>query len=237
MALSSPVYGAGRGIVARTLLRLPLPTSWVESIFPVACLACGQGIEGREPRALGLCLPCRGRLRAAPPLEETPEALDALRARFRYEPPLDSVVRALKFRRLDYLGRHLGVEMAASFGVELAAVDAVVAVPLHWRRRFTRGFDQAEAIARALANAANLPYVAALRRRRSTRPQTFRGKAARRVNLEGAFTTRSRVGLDGLSLALIDDVTTTGSTLSAAASALRAAGAREVIGLVAAWTP
>ncbi len=226
-----------RSFVARALVRLPLPAGWIDGLLPIVCLGCERSIRGPEAPSLGLCAPCRSRLRPAPPGIEVPRSIDQLLACYRYEPPLDTVVRALKFRRLDYLGRHLGVELAEQFGSQLAELDAIVSVPLAWRRRLTRGFDQAEGIARALAREIETPYLNALRRQRATRPQTFRGQRERKENLRGAFALRRRIDVRGLRLALVDDVTTTGATLSAAASALRAGGAREILGVVAAWTP
>ena len=108
------------------------------------------------------CAPCR----------EHPPGFDRLLALWSYEPPLHGVIQGLKFGRLDYLGRHLAEAIAETLGEELAGFDAVVAVPLHWRRRLTRGYNQAERIARPLAGSgAPSPLrpspAAALHRRRA----------------------------------------------------------------------
>jgi ComF family protein len=156
---------------------------------------------------------------------------------WRYESPLDAVILALKFRRLDYLGRHLAQELAAAFGGELHAADLVVPVPLHWTRRVARGFDQAERIAVPLAARLGLPVAGALRRRRATGAQARLGRAARLTNLTGAFRVDRARSVAGRRVLLVDDVATTGATLEAAAGALRAAGAAEVLAVTAARTP
>lgn len=204
-------------------------------LFPVACLGCGRPLGGDEP--LHLCVPCRSRLR--PPSEpdgSDPAALRIL-SLWRYEPPLDAVILALKFRRLDYLGRHLAQELAAAFGGEAGQADLVVPVPLHWTRRVARGFDQAERIATPLAVRLGLPAAGVLRRRRATGAQARLGREARLTNLSGAFRVDRPRAVAGRRVLLVDDVATTGATLEAAASALRSAGAAGVLALTAARTP
>src|SRR6185295_1295030 len=96
-----------------------------------------------------------------------PPPWSRLLALWRYEPPLPAVVRALKFRRLDYLGSHLAAVAAGALAAELAGAGVAVPVPLHWRRRLARGYNQAERIARPLARRLGIPCAAALARRRA----------------------------------------------------------------------
>jgi ComF family protein len=156
-----------------------------------------------------------------------------------YGPPLDSVVQALKFRRLDYLGRHLATALAAELGSKLegfAPIDRVVPVPLHWRRRLTRGYNQAERIARPLASLLGLPFDPLLSRGRATPPQSLLGRTQRLANLRRAFRVPRSREIQGLHLLLVDDVATTGATLDAAAETLKKAGAAAVTALVAGRT-
>ncbi|MEP7011156.1 MAG: phosphoribosyltransferase family protein [Acidobacteriota bacterium] len=229
--MAEPFYGAHAAGVARRVRE-----TFARWLFPVACLGCGRQLAGRE--SLHLCLGCRARLRPALPIDPLvgPAALRIL-SLWRYEPPLDAVILALKFRRLDYLGRHLALELASAFGGELAAADLVVPVPLHWTRRVARGFDQAERIAAPLAVRLGLPSARVLRRRRATAAQARLGRADRLANLAGAFRVDRASAVAGRRVLLVDDVTTTGATLEAAAYALRAAGAEEVFALTAARTP
>ena len=269
-------------------------------LLPASCLCCDRPLgAGRQP--LGLCLPCRGRLRppaagcavCGEPLDAAalrdladgfacsrcrslPPAFDRLWAAWSYEGPAAAVIGGLKYRRLDYLGGHLAEAMIDRMAArplarprdgidwidwlgeagpqsvgEAQEWDLVVPVPLHWRRRLARGFNQAERIARPLAARLGLPYRSLLRRRRATRSQARLGRSARLANPAGAFGVRRglrwrrggrRPGapggtLGGAHVLLVDDVATTGATLDAAARALRVAGAERVTAVVAARTP
>lgn len=201
------------------------------------CAGCGRRLDTpSRPLPSGWrCGTCR----------ERPPSFDRLLAVWRYEPPLDAVVLALKFGRLEYLGRHLGDRMAERLTAELdhdlewaarlAAGAAVVPVPLHWRRKLRRGYNQAESIALPLAETLGLPLRRSLRRRRATARQTSLSRLHRRRSLDGAFTCRRRPPEE--TVLLVDDVATTGATLDAAAACLRRAGVQRVLALVAAHTP
>jgi ComF family protein len=231
----------------------------VHALLPAPCLECARPLPVRGA-ALGLCSACRGRLKRLPeercaicarPLpaqappegfpcaacRESPPGFDRLLALWSYEPPLDRVVQALKFHRLDYLGRHLAAALAQELGAGLAACDGVVPVPLHWRRRLARGYNQAERIARPLARSLALPLVPALSRTRATPPQSRLGRQERLANLRRAFRARRPERLRDRHLLLVDDVATTGATLDAAATVLKKAGAAAVTALVAGRTP
>jgi ComF family protein len=116
----------------------------------------------------------------------------------------------------------------------IEGVECVVPVPLHWRREYQRGFNQAREIARHL----RLPVVDALVRHRATRAQVELAADRRRANVEGAFGIRRgwlrRLNVKGRRIALVDDVSTTGSTLEACARVLKERGASEVYALTAA---
>lgn len=239
-----------------TALLRDLGTGLLEILAPSVCLAC----PATGAHRLGLCAACRGRLRRLwPPTcagcgrslaaahapagyrcgscRARGSPLHRLVAVWSYQPPLDRVVKALKFERLSFLGPELAREMLRA-GLEPPAADLVAPVPLHWRRRLARGFDQAEGIARPLADALGVPWARALRRVRATPAQTRQTAGrGRRRNLRGAFRARRHAPIAGRRVLLIDDVVTTGATLEAAARALRRAGARRVEALVAARTP
>lgn len=204
------------------------------------CGRCGEAIPAAAvhgaPRPAGgwLCGGCR----------QDPPPFVRLVVSWSYEEPIAAVVRALKFGRLDYLGAHLARDLAEEIARAVPADDergwdAVVPVPLHWRRRWARGYNQAERIARPLARRLGLPFVEALRRRRATPPQTGLDRKRRLAGPRGAFAPRRRRSArPGAGRAiLVDDVTTTGATLRAAAHALRSAGFDEVLAVAAARTP
>jgi uncharacterized protein (TIGR03000 family) len=108
--------------------------------------------------------------------------------------------------------------------------EVVVPVPLHWWRRWRRGYNQSAALAYGLAAGLKLSCQPGwLRRIRNTPPQTSQTLAGRRENVRGAFRARTGVPLRGRSVLLVDDVMTTGATASEAARALRAGGAARVV--------
>lgn len=246
------VDGAAEPTLAARLLAL---------VLPCPCLACGAEVW-RARDSLGLCATCRSRLRSWPhgcalcgaeiaaprPLgyrcgacRRSPPPWDRLVAGWAYQPPLDSVVTALKFRRLDYLGPQLGRALARRLADvmpgELATVDVVVPVPLHWRRRMARGYDQAELVSRGLAAALGRPCRRLLRRRRSTVPQSRLARAERLRGPRNAFAAPAPGRCRDRHVLLVDDVVTTGATVGAATAALLTAGAASVTVAAAALTP
>jgi competence protein ComFC len=112
--------------------------------------------------------------------------------------------------------------------------DLVVPVPLHPARLRERGFNQAELLAKILAQKINVPLNGALERIRYTTTQTAFDRVERMENLRGAFRLRKKIGVRGLHVLLVDDILTTGSTLSECARVLREAGARSVYAVTAA---
>lgn len=228
-ALANVYASTPRGVTGRLARRL------VDVLLPAPCLACGKPVS--EPRtSLGLCQLCRGHLAPCPPFAGgNGGPLARVLSAWLYQPPLDAVVAALKFERLDYLGAQLGRAVAAALGSELTDCEVVVPIPLHWWRFLRRGYNQAALIARPVAAALDLPLRRSLRRRRATPPQSRLHRAARSRNLAGAFSAAA--SCRGRHVLLVDDVITTGATLSAAAACLQARGARAVTGLTVALTP
>ncbi len=132
----------------------------------------------------------------------------------------------LKFNRVTALGQPMSEMLYDAYSaLKGPAYDMVVPVPIHWRREFERGFNQAELLASKFLEAK--PQSSALLRIRYTRPQVGLSGAHRRKNLIGAF--RASNDVKGKSVLLVDDVTTTGSTFLECASALKEAGAARVI--------
>jgi len=135
-----------------------------------------------------------------------------------------AVVRGMKFAKKHGLalaaGRLLG-------SMELPyELDAAVPIPLHWRRRFSRGYDQVELMLSQASREWGLPVERLLTRVRHTSPQSRRGGAERRKALDGAF--RASPMARGAKLLLVDDVVSSGATAEAAARALLDAGAEAV---------
>ncbi len=109
-------------------------------------------------------------------------------------------------------------------------VDCVVPVPLHWLRRWQRGYNQSASLALGLATGLRLPVQKWwLKRIRNTPSQKILSATARKENVRGAFGVRSTAALAGRSVLLVDDVMTTGATAHEAARMLRKAGAKRVL--------
>ncbi len=133
-------------------------------------------------------------------------------------------------------GRPLGRDLAdfawgALRGDEMlwGGLEGIIPVPLHRRRLWRRGFNQAAVLARCLAERSGVPLLEKhLLRRKDIPPQTSLASAQRLRNVAGAFAVRRPGDLDGRSLLLVDDVFTTGSTVGECCRVLRRAGADEV---------
>jgi ComF family protein len=139
--------------------------------------------------------------------------------------PVDALVTRFKYGGALHYGRSLGLLLAAS--VADRPVHAVLPVPLHPSRQAERGFNQARELARPAAAAAGAPlWPHGCRRVRDTVPQAGLSGTSRRRNPSGAFVASARV--EGLDVAVVDDVLTTGATAVAVTAALRAAGAARV---------
>jgi ComF family protein len=146
-----------------------------------------------------------------------------------YADPWAQAIQALKFGGRRSLGPLLGRFMARQLAAELAAVEALVPVPLYPARQRERGFNQSRLIATGLAGELGVPVLDGLLvRRLPTRQQARLGAVARRDNLVEAIAC-GRAPPRDLTLCLVDDVMTTGATLDACALALRRAGARPVV--------
>jgi len=147
-------------------------------------------------------------------------------------------------RKLIHLFKYSGVRpLAPVFGRYLKRAlpvdrefDVVIPMPLHWKRRWQRGFNQSALLAREVARRFDVPVSKVVRRRRATPPQAGLSHAKRRANVRGAFRMKRGTRLDGLRVLLIDDVLTTGATAAACARELKRAGAAHVTVLALART-
>lgn len=212
-----------------------LPGALADLLMPRECAVCGRQLLPRERH---LCLECEADIPFThfAALAHNPMA-DAFNAQveaphyvraaalFYYTGDYQNITKALKYHRNFALGRCF----AGRLGEELAAVpfwadvDAVCPVPLHWTRRFSRGYNQADVIGRELAGKLGAAFRPSLLRRvRRTRSQTRLGSEGRAQNVSGAF--RAMAPQDPPAhILLVDDVFTTGATLAACYAALRSA--------------
>ena len=222
----------------------------VDLVWPDVCLACSRA-DGEEG---GLCEQC-GRMLLShvslpycprcggtlgpniPPRMDGCGSCPTTLPRFDrvvrlgpYAPPLRTIVRELKYRRRVELVARMGGLLAQAVSAACAEgrPDLVLPVPMHWRRRFSRGHDHSRVLARAIARALKLPIGDELVRVRHTPAQVGLTRAQRQENIRGAFAVVHAETLSGAHVLLVDDVTTTGATADEAAGALAKAGAGRV---------
>jgi ComF family protein len=161
--------------------------------------------------------------------------LDGVRVAAAYTGAARAAVLALKFGGERRVAERLATLMSIPYQCEIHFADMVIPVPLHTSRQRKRGYNQAELLARAFARLQGLPVrTDILKRTRATEAQTRLARVERRRNVAGAFALTSptaAAAVNGKRIVLMDDVTTTGSTIDAAAEPLRAAGAASVWGL------
>ena len=225
--LSAPCVVCGR-ILDAPMAGPVCPACWtdVRLISPPICGRCGYPLPAALQNGSASCAAC-ARL----------NALGSLRAAGAYEGTLRHLLHALKYTRRRSLAARLACLTADRGRSVLAGADVAVPVPLHPFRLWTRGFNQADLLARGLG----LPVRRLLRRRRATVPQSSKTGVARAVNVRDAFALMppaawTRAHVDGRVIVLVDDVSTTGATLDECAMVLRAAGARDVRAVVVART-
>jgi ComF family protein len=207
---------------------------------PTAGPVCGRCWSSIVPFTPPLCAQCGDPLpswrvislqtHACPRCRRRPAVISISRAVGHYDGVLRAIVHALKYGRKRSLAHGLATRMRQHAGEVLDGADIAVPVPLHRCRLRSRGFNQAEELARHLG----LPVRNALRRVRPTPSQTDLPAAQRHANVLNAFALSRTNGVRGLRVVLVDDVCTTGATLDACARTLRAAGALEVRAITAA---
>ena len=194
----------------------------MEALFPPrgACFSCGREAVLLED---GLCEDCHSGIEtfnSAPTLD----SVDGYSAAFVYNDVSGRMVKKLKYGGKKYVAKQLAsfVSIPDSWHI-----DAVVPVPLHRKRVWKRGFNQSELIAKHICSANGLDLEPSLLKRvRDTAQQTRMTEAGRKRNVRNAFSADERV--KGLDILLVDDVRTTGATLSECASTLKKKGCGKV---------
>jgi ComF family protein len=224
----------------------------VDVALPQLCAACREPVGGE-----GLCSGCWSKLSfIAPPYCERlgipfpfdpgpgvlsmeaiadPPAYRRARAAVRYDDVARKLVHAFKYGdRLD-LAPTMGRWMTNAGRALLAEIDAIVPVPLHWRRQWARRFNQSALLAEVVAKASGVAVAhGALKRVKATPQQVGLSQAERAQNVQGAFRVlpAGKAAVSGRRLLLVDDVLTSGATVDACSRALLRAGAAQVDVLV-----
>jgi ComF family protein len=196
----------------------------------LVCAQCDAQLPRSGPACPVCALPtadgsvCGRCTRGAPPFAAT-------HAAFLYAFPVDRLLQALKYGGALAYAEFFAAALADRVG---GTTDLVVPMPLAPARQRQRGFNQAQEIARRVAHMRGLPLAQALARVRDTPAQAGLRWRDRARNMRGAFVARPDVA--GRSVAIVDDVMTTGASVAAAAMAARRAGAVRVEAWVAART-
>lgn len=185
-----------------------------------ACVRCGLPLPAQPDKVCGACL-------------KKPPLWDGTVAGLKYQFPVDQLVCRFKYKRNLACGQALGrILLEAIHNRSEPLPQAIVPVPLHRSRLFTRTFNQADMLAQQLSRSLEIPVRhALLTRTRRTRAQSGLDSTQRRKNVRDAFDCR-RHGLKHV--AIVDDVMTTGRTLEECTRSLKRSGAESVTAWVAA---
>ena len=233
-----------------------LKTAW-EWFFPSVCAGCGVPVNpGRELPLCGECeaelvfydppaCPCR--LDSATPWDERhihcelcrglpAGSFSSVRSAFQYAGTAGELVRNLKYRRREHLASLIARAAVGTSGNELRAmveqgkIDLAAPVPLHFTRRWNRGFNQSDLIAHEMSLLLEVEYCpdAAARVRQTPRQTSMRTSKQRLANVKDAFAVPDPALVAGRKILLVDDVLTTGATAAACGKALYDSGARAV---------
>jgi ComF family protein len=199
--------------VCRACLECPAP--FEPEYF---CIRCGTPfLNGFPLDQEGRCALCRSGLRG----------YDGTFCYGSYEGTLRELIHLLKYSRIQPLARPLAGHLLRALPRN-ESFDMIVPVPLHWRRRWQRGFNQSELLAREVARHTGIPVHSVLRRARATAPQAGLTSAKRRANVLHVFQVKGAGACSGRRILLIDDVLTTGATAASCAAVLKRAGASRV---------
>lgn len=191
----------------------------VQTIADPICAACGLPQPGS-----GLCERCL----------QTPPAFKLLRSWAIFENPIQGALHRLKYRRDIGMGEAISNQMTGFVQRLGWPVDTIIPIPLGKNRLKERGYNQVAMVARPLSFQLGLDYCpSALVRARETRSQVGLSASERQENVSNAFLADQKK-INGRNILLMDDVSTTGATLSSAAEALYASGAKDVFAVTVA---
>ena len=188
--------------------------------MPLRCVFCGARTREPEKHVCAGCDADLPRIESPPP--PTTSAFEVEVAPLAYEFPVDAAIKALKFQRRLFYAPAFAELLCQACGLLPDDIDAVVPVPLHWRRRWFRGFNQAHEIGRPVARYLGLSLINGVFRRRATPSQSGLNAHERARNLRGAFVVSRPIS--HRHVLIIDDVITTGATVRQLCHALQVAG-------------
>ena len=203
-------------------------------LFPDKCILCGRILEKNET---DLCHTCRVDAPECPARKQKRTFLDSWVAIWYYKGYIRSSILRYKFRRARHYARGYGRILAMKLAEEYPdGFDVLTWIPISPLRKFVRGYDQVEELAKTVGRELNLKPVRCLRKIRHNRPQAgVSGAAERRANVLGVYRMAKHADVRDKRILLLDDVITTGATAGECARVLLTAGAKEVhLGCIAA---
>ncbi len=179
----------------------------------IQCQQCALPIG--EPGTCGQCL-------------QTQPAFDHALCAYFYEAPIDKMIHQFKFQRDLITGRWLAQQLAEHLALNKAQADLLIPTPLHWRRQWTRGFNQSALLAKVIGQSLSITQYPAVKKHKHTPMQHQLSKHQRQKNLKASFVVKNPEMIIDKHVAIIDDVLTTGTTAHTLAQHLKVAGAKTV---------
>lgn len=214
---------------------MSLPQHLLELLFPPKCVLCRRVLRREQT---DLCPQCRA---------DTPEAncrsrriphLAKLSALWYYEGSVRNSILHFKFRGKRNYGQVYGRLLAMHLLQQEADFQLITWVPISRRRKWLRGYDQVELIAQSLSRELGIPALPLLQKTRHNRAQSsLTGADARRANVLGVYRVLQPSAAEGKTILLVDDIVTTGATISECARTLLSAGAGRIWGAAVAVSP
>ena len=207
------IFGDGKGLVGENLFcedcfkNLPLNSGSI-------CAHCGRSLDAPT----NFCDDCKG----------TETSYKTARSCFYYAPPIDGLIRKLKYSNKKYLVEVLGVFLTSSFLQFFTEAEYVTFVPSTKKSKRKRGYNQAELLANEVARRAGVICLDLLEKTQDTVRQATLDKKQRLKNIKGTIKVRNRALVKGKTVVVIDDVLTTGATAETVSSVLKKAGAKTV---------
>lgn len=219
----------------------------VDALLPRLCPVCGCSLARGESLMCMRCLAALPRTRmhlrrdnsitariSRPGLEL---CLGAAWMHYSRHSPYAAVIRDAKYHSMPGMAREAGrlfaLEMQADGTPALADVDVLLPVPMHWTRLMQRGYNQSREVALGISAATGIPVGDNLHAVRRHSTQTRRTADERRLNVQGTIAVRHPRELDGLHVAVVDDVITTGATMTDALRAITAAASPRALSVLA----
>ena len=203
-------------------------------LFPEKCLLCGKLLQETEHL---LCRKCAAETPEASGLKKKIPMLSGSFSLWYYEDHVRQSILRFKFHRRRSYALGYGWFLAQKLQDVYQRYDLITWVPVSRRRKLKRGFDQVELIAHALCKELQVTPAACLKKIRHNPPQSSIASAAqRRANVLGVYKVPDPALVAGKRILLLDDIITTGATISECAKMLMAAGAKEVYGVAVAAT-